>query len=200
MITETTTTIEQYALTIKKAIKERIGLLTSVGVACTKSAAKIASDFQKPDGLTIIYPDQLQKFFEHLGVERISGIGPKTQQILKEMGTETIGQLAKHDVQKLIEKFGKKNGIWMWRVANGRDDEPVMPREDHISLSTEQTLDSFTRNKETILKYLNQLGRRRWRGRPCQRPGRRWCGASPRRPTGRSLRRSGGAAPCRACP
>lgn len=160
MTTETanaTTTIEQYASTIKKAIKERIGLLTSVGVASTKSAAKIASDFQKPDGLTIIYPDQLQKFFEHLEVERISGIGPKTQQILKGMGTETIGQLAKHDVQKLIEKFGKKNGIWMWRVANGRDDEPVMPREDHISLSTEQTLDSFTGNKETILKYLNQL-------------------------------------------
>ena len=155
--TATATTIEQYASTIKKAIKERIGLLTSVGVASTKSAAKIASDFQKPDGLTIIYPDQLQKFFEHLEVERISGIGPKTQQILKEMGAETIGQLAKHDVQKLIEKFGKKNGIWMWRVANGRDDEPVMPREDHISLSTEQTLDSFTGNKETILKYLNQL-------------------------------------------
>lgn len=155
--TATATTIEQYASTIKKSIKERIGLLTSVGVAPTKSAAKIASDFQKPDGLTIIYPDQLQKFFEHLGVERISGIGPKTQQILKEMGAETIGQLAKHDVQKLIEKFGKKNGIWMWRVANGRDDEPVMPREDHISLSTEQTLDSFTGNKETILKYLNQL-------------------------------------------
>ncbi|HEX6028313.1 MAG TPA: DNA polymerase IV [Nitrososphaeraceae archaeon] len=155
--TATATTIEQYASTIKKAIKERIGLLTSVGIASTKSAAKIASDFQKPDGLTIIYPDQLQKFFEHLEVERISGIGPKTQQILKEMGAETIGQLAKHDVQKLIEKFGKKNGIWMWRVANGRDDEPVMPREDHISLSTEQTLDSFTGNKETILKYLNQL-------------------------------------------
>ena len=155
--TATATTIEQYASTIKKAIKERIGLLTSVGVAPTKSAAKIASDFQKPDGLTIIYPDQLQKFFEHLEVERISGIGPKTQQILKEMGAETIGQLAKYDVQKLIEKFGKKNGIWMWRVANGRDDEPVMPREDHISLSTEQTLDSFTGNKETILKYLNQL-------------------------------------------
>src|SRR5919112_1943726 len=159
MITETTatTTIEQYASTIKKAIKERIGLLTSVGVASTKSAAKIASDFQKPDGLTIIYPDQLQKFFEHLGVERISGIGPKTQQILKEIGAETIGQLAKYNVQKLIEKFGKKNGIWMWHVATGRDNEPVMPREDHISLSTEQTLESFTGNRETILKYLNQL-------------------------------------------
>src|SRR3712207_3264639 len=62
MTTETATTIEQYASTIKKAIKERIGLLTSVGIASTKSAAKIASDFQKPDGLTIIYPDQLQKF------------------------------------------------------------------------------------------------------------------------------------------
>ena len=159
MITETTTitTIEQYASAIKKVIKERCGLLASIGVASTKSAAKIASDFQKPDGLTVIYPDQLQKFFEHLGVERISGIGPKTQQILKEMGTETIGQLAKYNVQKLIEKFGKKNGIWMWHVANGRDNEPVMPREDHISLSTEQTLESFTGNRETILKYLNQL-------------------------------------------
>ena len=159
MITETTTitTIEQYASAIKKVIKERCGLLASIGVASTKSAAKIASDFQKPDGLTVIYPDQLQKFFEHLGVERISGIGPKTQQILKQMGTETIGQLAKYNVQKLIEKFGKKNGIWMWHVANGRDNEPVMPREDHISLSTEQTLESFTGNRETILKYLNQL-------------------------------------------
>jgi DNA polymerase IV (DinB-like DNA polymerase) len=158
MITETaTTTIEQYASTIKKAIKERCGLLASVGVASTKSAAKIASDFQKPDGLTVIYSDQLQKFFERLEVERISGIGPKTQQVLKEMGTETIGQLAKHDVQKLIEKFGKKNGIWMWRVANGRDYEPVRPREDHVSLSTEQTLESFTGNKETILKSLNKL-------------------------------------------
>jgi DNA polymerase IV (archaeal DinB-like DNA polymerase) len=159
MITETTTitTIEQYASAIKKVIKERCGLLASIGVASTKSAAKIASDFQKPNGLTVIYPDQLQKFFEHLGVERISGIGPKTQQILKEMGTETIGQLAKYNVQKLIEKFGKKNGIWMWHVATGRDNEPVMPREDHISLSTEQTLESFTGNRETILKYLNQL-------------------------------------------
>jgi DNA polymerase IV (DinB-like DNA polymerase) len=162
MITETAATatitaVEQYAAAIKKAIKERCGLLASVGVASTKSAAKIASDFQKPDGLTVIYPDQLQKFFEHLGVERISGIGPKTQQILKQMRTETIGQLAKYDVQKLIEKFGKKNGIWMWHVANGRDYEPVMPREDHVSLSTEQTLESFTGNRETILKSLNQL-------------------------------------------
>ena len=145
------------AAAIKKAIKERSGLLASVGVAFTKSAAKIASDFQKPDGLTVIYPDQLQKFFEHLGVERISGIGPKTQQVLKGMRIETIGQLAKYDVQKLIEKFGKKNGIWMWHVANGRDYEPVMPREDHVSLSTEQTLESFTGNREMILKSLNQL-------------------------------------------
>jgi DNA polymerase IV (archaeal DinB-like DNA polymerase) len=160
MGTETTTTfatVEQYAAAIKKAIKERCGLLASVGVASTKSAAKIASDFQKPDGLTVIHPDQLQKFFEHLGVEKISGIGPKTQQILKEMGTETIGQLAKYDVQKLIEKFGKKNGIWMWHVANGREYDPVMPREDHVSLSTEQTLESFTGNRETILKSLNLL-------------------------------------------
>jgi DNA polymerase IV (archaeal DinB-like DNA polymerase) len=65
--------------------------LCSIWVAPTKSAAKIASDFNKPDGLTIIYPDKLVNFFNDLEVERISGIGVKTQQILKEeMGIQTI--------------------------------------------------------------------------------------------------------------
>ena len=150
-------TIEQYASKIKKAIKKECGLLASIGIASTKSAAKIASDFQKPDGLTVIYPDQLQKFFELLEVQRISGIGTKTQKILKDIGIKTIDQLAKYDVQVLIEKFGKKSGIWMWQVANGLDDDPVMPRVDHVSVSAEHTLESFTMERKTILKYLNEL-------------------------------------------
>jgi len=151
--------IEHYALDIKKTIEDQCNLRSSIGVAPTKSAAKMASDFQKPDGLTIFYPNQLQKFLENLEVERVSGIGAKTQQVLKEeMGIRTIGQLAKYDVQNLMGRFGKKNGLWMWQVANGRDEDPVIPREDHISLSTERTLDSFTKDKKVILRFLlNEL-------------------------------------------
>ena len=92
-------------------------------------------------------------------VDRIAGIGTKTRQALKdEMGIQTIGQLAKYDVQKLKDRFGKKNGLWMWQVANGRDnDDFVAPREDNISISTEQTLDRATSDRAKILQYLNEL-------------------------------------------
>jgi DNA polymerase IV (archaeal DinB-like DNA polymerase) len=151
--------IEHHALDIKKTIEEQCNLRSSIGVAPTKSAAKMASDFQKPDGLTIFYPNQLQRFLEKLEVERISGIGAKTQHVLKEeLGIHTIGQLAKYDVQNLMDRFGKRNGLWMWQVANGLDEDPVIPREDHISLSTERTLESFTKDKKVILQFLlNEL-------------------------------------------
>lgn len=71
--------IEEYAWGIKKTIEEECKLRSSIGVAPTKSAAKMASDFQKPDGLTIFYPNDLQKFLETLEVQRVSGIGAKTQ-------------------------------------------------------------------------------------------------------------------------
>ena len=156
---QTPFTVEEYALKIKNSIKAQCnGLVCSIGVASTKSAAKIASDYKKPDGLTIVYSQNLLQFLEFLEVDKISGIGLKTNQILKEMGIKTIGQLAKCDVQILIERFGKKNGLWMWHVANGEDNEPVLPREDNVSLSTEKTLLKPSRDKKVILDYLvNEL-------------------------------------------
>jgi DNA polymerase IV (DinB-like DNA polymerase) len=151
-------TIEDYALQIKKSINEQCRLLTSIGVANTKSVVKIASDFKKPDGLTIVSPDRLPDFLQNMSVDAISGIGTKTRHILREeFGIETIGHLASQDVQRLIERFGKRHGLWMWQVANGRDNEAVIPREDNISISSEQTLYPFTRDKEKLLKYLNEL-------------------------------------------
>jgi DNA polymerase IV (DinB-like DNA polymerase) len=151
-------TIEDYALQIKKSINEQCRLLTSIGIANTKSVAKIASDFKKPDGLTIVSPDRLSDFLQKMSVDAISGIGTKTRRILREeFGIETIGHLASRDVQRLIERFGKRHGLWMWQVANGRDNEAVIPREDNISISSEQTLYPFTRDKEKLLKYLNEL-------------------------------------------
>jgi DNA polymerase IV (archaeal DinB-like DNA polymerase) len=73
------------------------------------------------------------------------------------MKINTIGQLAKIDVQILIQRFGKKIGTWMWQVSNGIENEPVIPRGDHISLSSESTLESFTRDRQEIEKLLNEL-------------------------------------------
>jgi DNA polymerase IV (DinB-like DNA polymerase) len=148
---------ETYAAKIKKTIRDKCGGLScSIGVTSTKSAAKIASDFEKPDGLTVVYPTELKKFLEPLDVGAVAGIGPKTQRALKEMSIDTLGQLAKADVQKLKEQFGK-NGYWMWKVANGTDDEMVAPRADNVSLSTENTLDVYTRDKEKIHGVLDEL-------------------------------------------
>jgi DNA polymerase IV (archaeal DinB-like DNA polymerase) len=148
---------EAYAAKIKNTIKEKSGGLScSIGVTTTKSAAKIASDFEKPDGLTVVYPTELKKFLEPLDVGTVAGIGPKTQRALKEMEIQTLGQLAKADVQILRERFGK-NGHWMWKVANGTDDEIVAPRTDNVSLSAENTLDAYTRDKEKIQKELDAL-------------------------------------------
>jgi DNA polymerase IV (archaeal DinB-like DNA polymerase) len=147
---------ETYAAKIKMTIKQKCGLSCSIGVASTKSAAKIASDFEKPDGLTVVYPTELKKFLEPLEVERVAGIGPKTQQVLTEMGIETLGQLAKANVQKLKERFGK-NGYWMWKVANGTDDELIAPRTDNVYLSAESTLNAFTRDKDEIHSLLDEL-------------------------------------------
>jgi DNA polymerase-4 len=111
----------------------------------------MASDFQKPDGLAILYPNDVQMFLENLEVQRISGIGAKTRILKEEMGIQTIGQLAKYDVQDLMDRFGKKMDFGCGRVAMwGKI----------ISLSTESTLETFTKDKEVLLKFLlNELCR-----------------------------------------
>ena len=158
-ISTTDLMVGEYAQEIKKSIKEKCGgLLTSIGIAPTKSVAKIASDYQKPDGLTIVHFNALKDFLSRLDVETISGIGIKTQKILKEqMNIKTIGQLSNTDVQLLIERFGKKIGTWMWQVANGLDNEPVLPRGNHVSLSNESTLEFVTEDKEIIKQSLYEL-------------------------------------------
>lgn len=146
----------QFALCIKRAVKEQCGLLCSVGIAPSKSCAKVASDFRKPDGATVVHPERVQDFLAPLEVGRISGIGPKTQQELKRIGVETVGQLASCDVQRLASRFGR-NGMWMWKVATGADDEPVIPRDDYVSISTEHSLELHARGKDEVVAHLNAL-------------------------------------------
>jgi DNA polymerase IV (archaeal DinB-like DNA polymerase) len=150
------TTPENIAMKIKERIKKECGLLCSIGVTSTKASAKIASDYHKPDGLTVVYPYNLTKFLFPLEVGRVAGIGAKTQERLKGLGNDTLGQLAKADLNMLIKNFGA-NGHWMWTVANGRDEDLVMPRGDRISISSENTLTVHRASRDKVLEAVDDL-------------------------------------------
>ncbi|MBN2110280.1 MAG: DNA polymerase IV [Methanosarcinaceae archaeon] len=134
---------------IKDEIFRKHGLTCSVGVAPNKIIAKIASDFNKPDGLVVIRPEEVEGFLFPLPVSKIPGIGKKTRPILEEMGIETVEQLATIDVQLLIARFGR-SGIVMHQLANGIDRREVREREEVKSISTEDTFDEDIFDPATI--------------------------------------------------
>ena len=126
------------AIEVKKAVSERHGLTCSVGVAPNKSAAKIASDRNKPDGLTVVPFGDVAAFLAPLPVGVVPGIGPKTQQFLTEKGIQTIGELQKVDGRQLLRWFGK-NGVWLWGVVHGEESVEVRNVDLPKSLSVERT-------------------------------------------------------------
>ena len=126
---------------IQKSIFEKTGLTCSIGVAPNRLLAKMASEFNKPNGISIVYEEDLQTKIWPLNVRKINGIGPKAGEKLARLGVETIGQLAAQDPQWLIGHFGKSTGAWMHRVAWGRDDSPVVTESEPVSMSRETTFD-----------------------------------------------------------
>ena len=144
------------AQNIKEDIFLRQGITCSIGVAPNKLVAKIASDFQKPDGLTVIKPEDVVDFLTPLSVSRIPGVGKKTADILKSMDIKTIWDLAACDVQLLIERFGK-SGIKMHQMARGIDHGEVLERGDVKSISKEDTFDEDTADPYVIEQVLNSL-------------------------------------------
>ena len=123
---------------VKEAVKRLHGLTCSVGVAPNKSAAKIASDRQKPDGLTVVPFDDVSGFLAPLPVGVVPGIGPKTREFLAQKGIENIAQLQKLDGNQLMSWFGK-NGVWLWGVIHGEEAVEVRQQEMPKSLSVERT-------------------------------------------------------------
>ena len=126
---------------IQKAITSATGLTCSVGVAPNKLLAKMASEFNKPNGISIVYEDDLQSKIWRLACRKINGIGPKADEKLQALGIQTIGELALQDASFLITKFGKATGAWMHEVAWGRDDRPVVTSSEPVSMSRETTFD-----------------------------------------------------------
>jgi len=126
------------ATELKKRVREVHRLTCSVGIAPNKSSAKIASDRNKPDGLTIVTFDGVEAFLKPLGVAVIPGVGRKTQEFLKEKGIETIGQLQDVEGRQLVSWFGK-NGVWLWGVIHGKENIEVRQQTMPRSLSVERT-------------------------------------------------------------
>jgi DNA polymerase-4 len=126
---------------IQKAIFEATGLSCSVGVAPNKLMAKMASEFNKPNGISIVYEEDLRAKFWPLACRKINGIGPKADEKLSALGIKTIGELAAQEADFLVQRFGKATGAWMHEVAWGRDDRPVVTSSEPVSMSRETTFD-----------------------------------------------------------
>lgn len=151
---------ESLVKAVKKAISERVGLTCSIGVAPNKSVAKIASDFKKPDGLTIVTPDRVKDFLVPLPASKIAGVGKKTREVLKHMGIYTIGQLAgssREDLQRILGKYG----VELWCVANGTDESEVYEGEQEPkSLSGEHTFEIDVDDVLMVTKTIDAIGAR----------------------------------------
>ena len=126
---------------IQKSILEKTGLTCSVGVAPNKLLAKMASEFNKPNGISVVHEDDLQSKIWPLSVRKINGIGPKAGEKLARLQIHTIGELAARDRAWLIDTFGKATGAWMHEVAWGRDDSPVATTSEPVSMSRETTFE-----------------------------------------------------------
>lgn len=144
------------AILIKEKIKEKEGLTCSVGIAPNKLIAKIASDFKKPDGLTVVKPEEVKKFLSPLPVEKLWGIGKKTKARLNKLGIKTIGELAKFPVHKLIEEFGEL-GYEYHLMANGMDESEVEEKYEIKSIGREHTFEEDTNDLKWIHDTLNSL-------------------------------------------
>jgi DNA polymerase IV (DinB-like DNA polymerase) len=142
---------------MKHDVKAAVGIAFSVGVGPNKLVAKVAADSQKPDGLTVVKPEEVKGFLSPLPVDHLLGVGRKTSVKLGELGVNTIGELASYDVQRLVAVFGKKLGVYFHDAANGVDNEPVEETGEAESISRISTLKENTHDIVVVLEKTDQL-------------------------------------------
>jgi DNA polymerase IV len=150
---------EQIAQAIKDRIFADTGLTCSVGVAPNKLLAKLASDMQKPNGLTILVGGEVERRIWPLPVNKLLGVGPKTEQRLARLGVTTIGELAKLSLATLIEQFGQAHGSDLYDAARGIDESPVVAFSEPKSISREVTFERDVADREFLRKTLRRLSR-----------------------------------------
>ena len=145
---------------IQKAIFDDTGLTCSVGVAPNKLLAKMASEFNKPNGISIVQTEDLQTMIWPLPCRKVNGIGPKAEEKLAAQGIHTIGDLANRERFWLMENFGKSYGAWLHDAAHGQDNRPVETSSEPVSLSRETTFERdlhAVRDREALSAIFTQL-------------------------------------------
>lgn len=156
--------LRSYGQALKDAIRGETGLIASVGIAPNKFLAKLASDLEKPDGLTIIRKEDIPRLVWPLPAKRIWGVGEKTNGRLAVFGYRTIGEIARADLKKLTREVGERLARHLHDLANGRDDRPVEPVRKVQSIGREITFPKDLRSpheaKEALLKLAGEVG---WR-------------------------------------
>ena len=142
------------ALDLKDRIFSEEKLTCSIGIGPNKVVAKIASDFKKPNGLTVVRSDEALVFLAPLPIDRIYGVGPKTVKLLEDNGIKTIPDLACVPAERLEDLFGKKLAVYLHNASNGIDEEPVTDRGGASQLSRMITLKHDTRDLDQIISQL----------------------------------------------
>ncbi len=146
----------EIAQAIKLAIREELGLTASAGVSINKFIAKIASDYQKPDGLTFIGPSKIISFLEQLPIEKFFGVGKVTAQKMKNMGIHTGKELKGFTENELIRRFGK-SGKFFYHMVRGEDNRPVKPNRIVKSIGIEDTFETDLKEEQEMRKELQLL-------------------------------------------
>lgn len=141
---------------IKKKIFDITSLTASAGVSYNKFLAKIASDFKKPDGLTVITPENALSFIDNLPIGKFYGIGKVTEKKMLTLGIKTGADLRKLSMSQLIEHFGK-SGKYFYDMARGIDESPVEPNSIRKSVGKEITLPEDTLNINTLFRIIDEL-------------------------------------------
>lgn len=144
---------EEFAQALRAAVKTETGLTCSVGMAPVRFLAKIASDYNKPDGQTIIAPDDVRAFLDALPVQKIPGVGGRTLETLNRLGVTNAGDLLRHPAEFWRGKLGER-GPWLHALARGIDDRPVTPFTPPKSSSAENTFDKDTRDPALLRRWL----------------------------------------------
>ena len=144
---------------IKAAILRETQLTASAGISINKFLAKVASDYQKPDGISVILPHQVQSFIDQLPIRKFHGIGKVTAERMQKLGIHQGADLKAYSQERLVELFGK-HGIYYYEIAHGIDERPVNPHRIRKSVSVEDTFENDLTDKEAMRFEVLRIARK----------------------------------------
>jgi len=151
---------KEIAKSIQQEVEEKVRITLSIGCSSTKSIAKIASDYNKPNGICIVPPEEIKEFLKDMHITKIPGIGKKTKKYFYRKGIRKIGDLIDIPLHQLMNMFGK-HGKWIWKVINGKDKRKVKQFDERRkSISKERTFYRDTNKFDKIMEKLEEINKK----------------------------------------